>query len=133
MTRNLYLGADLAPAIAAPTRTAFVAANGQILREVDRQRLPDPGRGPGRGDPRREARPGRPAGGGALAHRAAEPDAGRDRDPTATTVRYDYLPELLAELNKGRTRYDVVVVQNEFDLEAPADENGEPDDGPEPG
>ncbi len=52
--------------------------------------------------------------------------------PTATTVRYDYLQELLAELNQGKTRYEVVVVQNEFDLEAPADENGEPGDGPNP-
>jgi len=34
MTRNLYLGADLAPAIAAKNTNEFVKANGQILREV---------------------------------------------------------------------------------------------------
>ena len=34
MTRNVYLGADLTPAILAPTLPSFVAANGQILRDV---------------------------------------------------------------------------------------------------
>ena len=52
--------------------------------------------------------------------------------PKATTVRYDYLQELLDELNAGGTHYEVVVVQNEFDLEAPADENGVAGDGPNP-
>src|SRR4051794_41270666 len=40
MTRNLYLGADLAPAIGAPNLEAFVAANGQILREVTANDFP---------------------------------------------------------------------------------------------
>jgi hypothetical protein len=52
-------------------------------------------------------------------------------------VSFDYLDELLDELNgakgKGRPEYRVVVVQNEFDLESPADANGEPGDGPLPG
>ena len=34
MTRNLYLGADLTPAIAATTPDEFVDGNGKILREV---------------------------------------------------------------------------------------------------
>src|SRR5680860_215377 len=34
MTRNLYLGADLTPAIEAGTPAELGAANGQILREV---------------------------------------------------------------------------------------------------
>ena len=50
--------------------------------------------------------------------------------PSATTVRYDYLQELLGQLNKGKTRYEVVVSQDEFDFEAPADENGVAGDGP---
>jgi hypothetical protein len=52
--------------------------------------------------------------------------------PSATTVRYDYLQLLLEQLNKKKPQYEVVVVQDEFDLEAPADENGIPNDGPEP-
>ena len=56
-----------------------------------RQRLPDPGQGPGPGDPRGEARPGRAPGGRALAHRAAQPGTGpqrssRPRPPSATTT-----------------------------------------------
>ena len=50
--------------------------------------------------------------------------------PTATTVRYDYLEELLDFLNVGKKRYRVAVVQQEFDFEAPADENGVAGDGP---
>jgi endonuclease/exonuclease/phosphatase family metal-dependent hydrolase len=52
-------------------------------------------------------------------------------------VRYDYLQLLLDQLNagkgqggKGKPQYSVVVVQQEFDLEAPADENGIAGDGP---
>jgi endonuclease/exonuclease/phosphatase family metal-dependent hydrolase len=57
--------------------------------------------------------------------------------PSATTVRYDYLRELLAELNSGKGKdsngkpqYEVVEVQPEFDLEAPADVNENLADGP---
>jgi endonuclease/exonuclease/phosphatase family metal-dependent hydrolase len=38
---------------------------------------------------------------------------------------------LLDELNAGGTQYEVVVVQNEFDLEAPADEDNNFGTGPE--
>ena len=40
--------------------------------------------------------------------------------PSATTVKYDYLQELLARLNADGQQYEVVVVQNEFDFEVPA-------------
>lgn len=132
MTRNLYLGADLAPAIGAPSLEAFVAANGKILRDVTANSFPTRAKG--------------------LAHEilAEKPDLVGLQEvalwrtgppdltpvltgqPTATTVRYDYLQELLDQLNKGPDRYEVVVVQPEFDLEAPADENGVAGDGPNP-
>ena len=120
MTRNLYLGADLAPAIDAKTSEAFVAATGQILREVDRQRFPDPGQGPGRGDPQQEARPGRPAGGRPLAHRrrpASDRSSrqARARPRSATTT----CRNCWTSSTRARTQYEVVVVQPEFDLEAP--------------
>jgi endonuclease/exonuclease/phosphatase family metal-dependent hydrolase len=129
MTRNLYLGADLTPAIGAPNLEAFVAANGQILREVTANDFPVRAKG--------------------LAHEILEkkPDLiglqevalwrtgpvdfeVLQKGPSATTVRYDYLQELLAELNKGRTNYEVVISQPEFDFEAPADEDGNPATGP---
>jgi endonuclease/exonuclease/phosphatase family metal-dependent hydrolase len=125
MTRNLYLGADLGPAIAATTPDELSAANGQILREVVHNDFPTRAKG--------------------LAQEllTEKPDLVGLQEvalwqttplsPAATPVSYDYLPELLAELNKGGPRYDVVVVQEEFDLEAPADYNGLPNDGPLPG
>ncbi len=132
MTRNLYLGADLAPAIVAPDLNSFVAANGQILREVTANDFPVRAKG--------------------LAHEILEqrPDLVGLQEvalwrtgppslepvitgiPTATTVRYDYLKELLGQLNKRKPQYEVVVSQNEFDFEAPADENGVAGDGPNP-
>jgi endonuclease/exonuclease/phosphatase family metal-dependent hydrolase len=50
--------------------------------------------------------------------------------PEATTVKYDFLKLLLAQLNKKKALYKPVVVQDEFDFEAPADANGIPGDGP---
>lgn len=133
MTRNLYLGADLGPAIAAPSLEAFVAANGQILREVTANDFPTRAQGL------------------AAEIRAEQPDlVGLQEvalwrtgapsltpvltgEPSATTVRYDYLQLLLDQLNGGPgPGYEVAVVQNEFDLEAPADENEVAGDGPNP-
>ena len=134
MTRNLYLGADLGPAIGAPSLEAFVAANGQILRQVTANDFPTRAKG--------------------LASEilAEQPDLVGLQEvalwrtgapsltpvltgvPTATTVRYDYLQLLLDELNKGPgpAQYVVVQSQDEFDLEAPADENNVAGDGPNP-
>ena len=130
MTRNLYLGADLTPAIAAPSLEALTAANGQILREVTANDFPTRAKGLAR-----EIRHERPDLIGlqevALWRTAPPSVAPLITGPSATTVRYDYLAELLAEVNKGilTPDYEVVVVQQEFDLEAPADENGVPGDG----
>jgi endonuclease/exonuclease/phosphatase family metal-dependent hydrolase len=136
MTRNLYLGANLAPAIGAPSLAAFVAANGQILREVTANDFPT--RVEGLADEIQEKKPDLVGLQEVALWRTAPPSlAPLQTGPSATTVRYDYLQELLAELDegngkwgKGKTEYEVVVVQQEFDLEAPADENGIPGDGP---
>lgn len=129
MTRNLYLGADLTPAIGAPSLEALAAANGQILREVTANDFPT--RAKGLAGEIRAERPDLVGLQEVALWRTAPPSVvPLLTGPSATTVRYDFLTELLAELNKGKTRYEVVVVQQEFDLEAPADENGEPGDGP---
>ncbi|HEX4753230.1 MAG TPA: hypothetical protein VH268_10035, partial [Solirubrobacterales bacterium] len=131
MTRNIYLGANLEPAIAAKGVGAFVEATGQILREVTANDFPVRAKGLAKEILGKEPdlvglqevaewRTGPPSLetllGGSKAH--------------AETVRYDYLTELLKQLNKGKKRYRAAVVQPEFDFEAPADENGVPGDGP---
>jgi endonuclease/exonuclease/phosphatase family metal-dependent hydrolase len=129
MTRNLYLGADLTPAIAAKTPEEFVAANGQILREVTANDFPT--RVEGLADEILDAKPDLVGLQEVALWRTAPVDFEvLTKGPSATTVRYDYLQELLAELNQGKPSYEVVVVQDEFDLEAPADEDGDPDTGP---
>ena len=129
MTRNLYLGADLTPAILAPTLPEFIAANGQILREVTANNFPV--RAKGLAKEILEAKPDLVGLQEVALWRTAPVNFEvLTKGPSATTVRYDYLAELLAELNKGPDRYEVVVVQNEFDLEAPGDEDGNPETGP---
>jgi endonuclease/exonuclease/phosphatase family metal-dependent hydrolase len=132
MTRNLYLGANLTPAILAPTLPQFVAANGQILREVTANNFPL--RAEGLAEEILKAKPDLVGLQEVALWRTAPPSLTPvvTGVPTASTVRYDYLQELLAELNRGPDRYEVVVVQNEFDLEAPADENKVAGDGPNP-
>lgn len=128
MTRNLYLGADLTPAIGAPSLEALAAANGQILREVTHNDFPT--RAEGLAEEIIEQKPDLVGLQEVALWRTAPPSVFvLQTGPSAETVRYDYLAELLAELNDGKKRYEVVVVQNEFDLEAPADENGVAGDG----
>jgi hypothetical protein len=128
MTRNLYLGANLTPAIGAPSLEALAAANGQILREVTHNDFPT--RAEGLAEEIIEQKPDLVGLQEVALWRTAPPSVFvLQTGPSAETVRYDYLTELLAELNDGKKRYEVVVVQNEFDLEAPADENGVAGDG----
>ncbi|HYP55217.1 MAG TPA: endonuclease/exonuclease/phosphatase family protein [Solirubrobacterales bacterium] len=124
MTRNLYLGADLGPAIAAKTLSQAVAANGAILRQVLANDFPTRAEG--------------------LADEilATQPDLVGLQEvalwrttpitPAGQALTLDYLQLLLDELNEGngKVQYRVVVVQDEFDLEAPADANNVAGDGP---
>jgi len=131
MTRNLYLGADLTPAINAKNTNEFVQANGQILREVTANNFPV--RAKGLSQEILKKKPDLVGLQEVAMWRTGPPSLEpllSPAGPTATTVRYDYLTELLDRLNKGKKRYRVAVVQQEFDFEAPADENGVPGDGP---
>ncbi|HVW47278.1 MAG TPA: hypothetical protein VHA76_09510 [Solirubrobacterales bacterium] len=131
MTRNIYLGADLTPAIEAKGVSQFVEATGEILRQVTANDFPVRAKGLAKEILEKEPdlvglqevaewRTGPPS---------LETLLGGSK-PHAETVRYDYLAELLKQLNVGRQRYRAAVVQPEFDFEAPADENGVPGDGP---
>jgi endonuclease/exonuclease/phosphatase family protein len=129
MTRNLYLGADLSPAIAAETLSQVVAANGAILRQVIANDFPT--RAEGLADEILATKPDL-VGLQEVALWQTTPIT-----PAGKALTLDYLQLLLDELNegngkngKGKPQYEVVVVQNEFDLEAPADANDVAGDGP---
>jgi endonuclease/exonuclease/phosphatase family metal-dependent hydrolase len=129
MTRNLYLGADLSPAIAARTTAEVVTASGVILREVLANDFPT--RADGLADEILRAKPDL-VGLQEVALWRTTPIT-----PAGSALTLDYLELLLAELNegrgaggKGKPQYTVVVIQNEFGTEVPADANGIENDGP---
>jgi len=141
MTRNLYLGADLSPAINAASTDDFVDANGQIVRDVDTNDFPTRAKGLAQEILNKKPdlvglqevslwRYG-PVNVGApfTCDGVPDDDSPFGCDFTASTVRYDYLKELLKQLNKNGREYRVVISQQEFDFEAPTDYNGEPGDG----
>ncbi|MGN6258921.1 MAG: endonuclease/exonuclease/phosphatase family protein [Solirubrobacterales bacterium] len=130
MTRNLYLGADLTPAIESKSTSEFIEANGGIYRQVEATNFPV--RAKGLAKEILEEEPDLVGLQEVALWRTAPPSLGPvfSGKPEATTVKYDFLKLLLAQLNKKKTLYKPVVVQDEFDFEAPADANGQPGDGP---
>lgn len=131
MSRNVFLGADLGGALATTTPAQFFAANGGILRQVTQTNFPVRARGLADeilGEHAdlvglQEV---------ALWRTAAPSITPVLSGPSATHVRYDFLALLLSQLNKHHPGlYRAVAVEPEFDFEAPADENGKPNDGPD--
>lgn len=130
MTRNLYLGADLGPALASGSQAEFFEANGGIVRQVEATNFPVRARGLAK-----EILANKPDLVGlqeVALWREAPPSVGPILTgiPSATTVKYDFLELLLKQLNRKKQLYKAVVVQDEFDFEAPANANGIPGDGP---
>jgi hypothetical protein len=132
LTRNIFLGADLGPAVQADSARQFVRANGAILREVDQTNFPLRARALAA-----ELRALRPHIVGlqeVALWRTAPPSLEPVFEgPSATDVRYDFLRILLDEVNSGggpdAVRYRPVHIQQEFDFEAPADEDDDPRTG----
>ncbi len=124
MTRNLYLGADLAPVIAAQNTEQVVSASGAVLRDVVANDFPT--RAKGLAEEIRQTKPDL-VGLQEVAYWQTTPIA-----PAGEEITIDYLKLLLEQLNKGPgpDSYEVVVVQNEFGTETPADFNGVAGDGP---
>ncbi len=90
MTRNLYLGADLTPAIESKSTSEFIEANGGIYRQVEATNFPVRAKGLAKEILQNEARPGRPPRGRAVADRAAlaaarSSRASRKRPRSSTT------------------------------------------------
>jgi endonuclease/exonuclease/phosphatase family metal-dependent hydrolase len=133
MTRNVYLGADLTPAINATSTDDFIDKNGQILRDVDTNDFAV--RSKGLAKEINQASPDLVGLQEVALWRTGPVNLGAATggEKTATTVHIDYLKDLVARLNKGKKRYRVVKVQQEFDFEAPADYNGVAGDGTIPG
>jgi endonuclease/exonuclease/phosphatase family metal-dependent hydrolase len=130
MSRNLYLGADLTPALQSTSQAAFFEANGGIVRQVEATNFPVRAKGLAKEILSEE--PDLVGLQEVALWREAPPSVGPILNgmPAATTVKYDFLKLLLAQLNKKGTQYRPVVVQDEFDFEAPANANGIPGDGP---
>jgi endonuclease/exonuclease/phosphatase family metal-dependent hydrolase len=130
MSRNLYLGADLTPAIQSTSTAAFIEANGGIVRQVEATNFPVRAKGLAKEILSEE--PDLVGLQEVALWREAPPSLGPvlNKKPEATTVKYDFLALLLAQLNKGKRLYKPVVVQDEFDFEAPANANNVPGDGP---
>jgi endonuclease/exonuclease/phosphatase family metal-dependent hydrolase len=130
MSRNLYLGADLSPAIRAGSTEVFIAANGGIVRQVEATNFRV--RAKGLAEEILAKKPDLVGLQEVALWREAPPSLGPvlSGTPAATKVKYDFLKLLLAQLNKRGRHYRTVIVQPEFDFEAPADANGVPGDGP---
>ena len=131
MTRNIFLGADLGPALNADGFEEFIEANGAIEREVD---LTDfPRRANALADEIDRKKPHFVGLQEVALWRSgpvAIPPAITGQPPTATTVEYDFLQILLDELSERGARYEAAVVKEEFDFEAPADQNNVDNDAP---
>jgi hypothetical protein len=131
MTRNIFLGADLGPALGAANFNQFTAANGAILREVDHTDFPR--RAKGLAQEILQKKPDlvgiqegawwRTGPEPTISHPYTQgPDTGQY---LSTTNRYDFLQLLLAELNANTNKkykgYTIAVEGAEFDFEAPTD------------
>jgi hypothetical protein len=132
MTRNLYLGADLAPALQATGADSFVDANGAIVRQVRATNFPL--RAKALAQEILKSKPNL-VGLQEVADWRTSPPGTKSFVPamggtkTATIVQYDFLKLLLDQLNKHGTLYRAAKVNEEFDFEAPADEDTAPPSG----
>jgi endonuclease/exonuclease/phosphatase family metal-dependent hydrolase len=122
MTRNLYLGADLGPVIAAENTEQVVSASGAVLRDVIANDFPT--RAKGLADEILRTKPD------LVGLQEVSLWQTTPITPAGKALTIDYLELLLGQLNRGPDRYEVVVVQNEFGTETPADVNGAENDGP---
>jgi len=126
MTRNLYLGADLTPAIEAQTFDELKDAAGQILNQVDANKFKVRAKGLAK-----EILTKKPDLVGlqevALWRTGPCKIIVPPNPFEAKHVRYDFLKLLLNRLNAGGRQYRAAVVQPEFDFETEANTDGSPD------
>jgi hypothetical protein len=130
MTRNLNLGANLRPGLNAHSLGELTEFAGEVLRQVTRTDFPT--RAKGLAKEILDRKPDLVGLQETALWRTAPPDLSPtfNNEPAATTVRYDFLQLLLKRLNKHGKNYRAVAIEPEFDFESPANENGQPGDGP---
>ncbi len=129
MTRNIFLGADLGPALRATGGGEFVSAVGEIVRQVNSTNISK--RSKGLADEIQQRKPDLIGLQEVALWRKGKVNlnAVYNQTPSATKVHQDFLKILLKQINKGKAQYEVVRVQNEFDFEAPADVDNNPKTG----
>jgi len=116
MTRNLSFGTDLSPILAATTQFEFVTA---VSAAYVQARATDfPGRAKAWADEIERARPDLIGLQEAVLWRTQTP-ADFSSTPNATTVQADLVGLLLAELRSRGLKYELVIAQTGFDIEAP--------------
>jgi endonuclease/exonuclease/phosphatase family metal-dependent hydrolase len=121
MSRNVYLGADLGPGLAAQNLQQLVNGAGVVLGEVDANDFRVRARGLAA-----EIRQRGPhlVGLQEAALWRTQACTANPIPPNATTVRWDYVQLLLDELNRGKKRYRLVVEQPQFDFEIFVNQDG---------
>jgi len=126
MTRNLFLGADLSPAIQAPDIPSAIDGAGTVWNELQNTKFPERAAPLAREIKRSKAdlvglqevalwKKQVPSDGG------APPISPIPGAQPATDVEFDFLALLRAQLKKVGAKYRVVVVQKEFGGELPVD------------
>jgi len=119
MTRNVYLGADLGPALQATTLDGAIDGAGEVFREVDRTNFPERAVPLAREIKRSKADL---IGLQEVALWRRGPAGVQDGPATpATQVVYDFLRTLRRELARAGLRYRLGSRQQETDIEAPID------------
>ena len=116
MTRNLSFGTDLSPILAASNQFEFVTAVAAAYTQA--QSTDFSGRARAWADEIDHARPDLVGLQEAVLWRTQTP-ADFSPTPNATTVQADLVGLLLAELRSRGLKYEVVIAQTGFDIEAP--------------
>lgn len=117
MTMNLYLGADLAPALAARTLPELLAGAAAVYRMVQSTDFPARARALAREIA--DADPDVVGLQEAALWRIGDPGVLDGPVTPATTVTYDYLALLRSELATLGLRYEVAITRVDFDAEVP--------------